>query len=311
MAKKDDPRLFDPGPPDEKHVSELSPEEWLERHKDQLVYHGSFRSDELRRAETLHAGTERSAMDRLGVVEHMLRYSPIARVSYYYPDIDAEATDIFESLTDEEKEEGWKHVGRLHAFRLTPSSVHASGPNSGVVSDVDANSADLIHHTVTKGYEPWEVSRSIQDSSRPRLLSTIDQNSSNPIRGVIDHWQSGGPRETLTAANALKRGKAVAYKNSAEDKGSLSYVIPQSAARTWEDDVLAPGSKASTMTMAYAEARRRSGSAGSIPIQPRTPHTFEGEQMAMNFDNPDKPLYEEILKPRVPLSEIQFKTKYE
>lgn len=297
-------QLFDPGPAMPKDPSAMSPDEWHEAHADDLVFHSTFRGDEFRTSPSFHAGTQKSAQDRLRHVADTLRNSEWGRDRYYGRD-----PDFYDWDDDPRAGEEEEHTGRMYAFYLPAEAQHT--PLGGFPqSDSLANTADLLHWTHNAGYESDEVPRSVDASSIQMIKSDVGR-TGNPfkvIKSVMtkDIRMSQG-RDLVNSVRALRDKKALPYVNAAEDRGSVSFVVPKhSGAKTWEDDVLAPGSQASPLAQSFAAQRKEQGTAGSVPITQDNKRV--GLQLALPVipgGRPEKMLFAS----RSPISSIQFRTK--
>lgn len=295
-------RLFDPGPAAEKHDSELTLDEWESKHANNLVYHATFRGNDFQHAPSFHAGTKASATQRLGSTSAVIRHSPWGRSVYYDPSSAEyfEDNDPFEHLTDAERAKGWTHTGRLYAFRLDKNN------QSQMFSDKDANTADLIHHVVTHNYHPDDVSRSILASSDEKVREDLESYDHTGY-ALSRHRERGGSQEPITGARALRDRKVVPYVNDGEDRGSTSVIIPHGTEmRTWEDDVLAPGSKASPGRQAYARQRVENGTKGTVAIP------VASVKVAEQLPIPGISIIPKGIRNRpLPIQTLQFRTEYE
>lgn len=293
--------LFDASQYEEEPI--LTQEEWLDRPN--VTYHGTYRED-WQEAPLLHAGTKQQALKRLEQVAKRSLVYEDANAAYYLggprESIDGEDLDY----------RRFEHVGRVHAIeregpapfqfegaehsleapyegatleeieerhgrRFGPGqhpTLEESGPlgmHDWKLSDADANAAHWAF-LVDTGWDSWEVSQSVRDSSDEDLMTDYE----------LDYHPDPLPEEVRDAVSALSDDKSVAYENFVEGSGAVggdhtTYMVPRAGRlyrfggyRTY-DSYIAEHPRSSDAAKRYARERIHSGLAGSVQFEVQDP----------------------------------------
>ena len=240
----------------------MSADEWMATQSP--VFHGSFRHD-WDSGPTQHFGTRGQATERLYNVADQIKHTQGMRRSYYDPSYNVEAENYYDEPPEPEQ-----HVGQVFARRLTEK------PAVGVFTDSEANAGDVVHQ-LNEGYEDWEISGSLKESSK----------------GLVNAPDYGEPAHADTAfanlaARQLGRGRPIRYRNQVEadtqfdnppdmpfrsargarGRSQPSWVVPRSSHTSWERDVIMDKG-ASPMAQAYARQRIGAGQEGAVPFPSR------------------------------------------
>lgn len=302
MSARDNlhPQLFDTTPYERKKTpGEMSPDEWMTHHGDDVQYHGTFRGHDWTDAPTVHSGTIGQAVMRLDHAATSIKHSPIFAHNYYTPDAG------YDSVTDTIPDEPTTpHEGRIHAFRM------AGGVYRQPVTDAEANDADY-RYQILGGAESHQVSKSVKDS-----MSDAGNRLRRSLRDDPEMEVNPTP---LTMS--LDEGKAVKYRNTVENAQTIdppddprrdfSHMVPRQSVTTWDNDVLA-SPHSSELARNYARQRIDRGQSGSVGFpsprqeggqtQPPLPFDREGVHKSL-------PGAKITQGGRRTLSSIQFETK--
>lgn len=245
-------QLFNAGLTRPRTAGDMSPDEWHEKHKDSIFYHGTFRGADWDSAPTVHMGTLEAASARLNDLDRDFRNSPWMARLYYDPKL----AGTNASIVAPEDDVTVQHEGRVFSRRVPKGLMHST-----TVHDQEANAADL-HHALTRvGMSFDETSPSVRESvgtdrngnsNGPKISS-----SGNVIRGNM----SG---RAIGASIALKRGRAVPYINVVE--GGTSIIVDPRRTSSWESEQL-DDPNSSPIRRDFARQRIASNQEGSVPYK--------------------------------------------
>lgn len=248
--------LFDPKPFDtNKHPGDSPFDEWSQLPG--MVYHSTFLPEHaVRNNPLLHAGTQRSAeellhgranyrfggmrSDQISRVDSSMLSNPhklpmtgnqvVEALSLAFPESNR-LSKVVESVNElgtySEKDELRRDIltssGRLDRGRIMARKL-VGGVYPSWVSDSYANSVDSIIRSERdpEGGDTGSVQSSTSDRGRQEVLDSAEGQK------VLD---------------AVRGGTTLAYKNRHEDRGSISYVIPDWTNNTrgyWDDVIDSP-----------------------------------------------------------------------
>lgn len=248
MLNEDQLRLFEPQE-QQLRPGQMTPDQWTEAHYNDLVYHGTARSD-WEEGPVAHMGTKRSAEGRVeDVVNELSRQSRGTQAAdrYLGPKVASRRNLLLPP-------EPHDLTAAVHMRRLAKEPLEIDEPiDDSTLSDSIANRADLKYRK-SLGHSFNEISESIRTSAN----------------WVPAEHEYRAEHEAVRAADALKEGTPVAYTNTSEGAGDTSYVVPKGAARSWEQDVL-DDPDAPAASRAYAQQRKEAGTAGKVPFNMQVP----------------------------------------
>lgn len=251
---RDQPQLFDTGRMRGPRPAEMTPEKWIEHHGNDVVFHGTFRGDDVQYAPIVHAGTRQAAIERMRNVVGLIHADGGRR--YFNP---STTDDDFEWEEDEDGEPQRVVEGHMLAFRLNKLNT-----SKNVVPDSVANSADVLHQVARTDFQ--DISAAVADSASFPVRRLAEKISHDPEGVSFDDWRDIGKEapQVVNTMRQLRAGRAIPYLNMAEDHGSRSWMVPRNhGVSTWEHDVV-DDPRSHPMVRDFAQRRIDSGQAGRV-----------------------------------------------
>jgi hypothetical protein len=167
--------------------------------------------------------------------------------------------------------------GRVYARRMT-----VPRDRKAIYTDQQANAGDI-------GFRFEEGDRDLPESLRQSARGVdMDLVQKNKVGQSVAKYKDKDTDSRMSGQvrDSLKRGIPVEYDNEVESKNtfddkhnlrSTSFVVPKTAATSWERDVLA-SSRASQLAKQFAQQRIDSGKEGSVPFPANRYSTRPNEQ---------------------------------
>lgn len=241
------PHLFDPKPYlREPHPGDLSYERWLKR--PDVMFHATFRSDEsLRNAPTLHTGTQLAAQEILNESAHNVGALPNTDSNPTTPGNLHSLSGIM--MGREEQARRSMRVGttirstmsqpdvqsRIGRGRIIARRYDSTGEYPETLTDETANHMDYVYRE--------SIGEDVTGSVAASFTPPRDDDGEYDWSDWEDH----------PAIDALWEGKRLPYKNTFEDSGSTSYVVPKWTETTkgyWDDVEDSPNTTSAQKDMA-------------------------------------------------------------
>jgi hypothetical protein len=262
---------------------QMTPDQWMDAHKDDIAYHGTVRHD-WEDAPTAHMGSRSAAEDRLDfIINHMSKNR-------------SGVDDYFGTTSDDDGPIDLTAAMYMRRMAKEPHSLE----NMNVLSDKEdpiANVADAAHwESVGEGHMvPESVRQSTNNLYDGEIMSYDEEDTIN--------------NAIYNAEAALWGGQPVAYRNYSEGTGGFSYVVPRGSAKSWEQDVLEEKDAPETLR-AYAKQRVDTGRAGMVPFKREVRGVGVPAQSTLDVKGVQyKPsLFEPLDRPHEVVNSYQFRT---